>query len=287
MLVSKCAGPNVVQLGVDTSGLGRRMLAIFDPDVPTLHVIELSTSDDVVVGTLRIARTTFRDAAECSDDCDRLLQFPLPNDVIVDGYHMANHALFRYQFGRRDALMLTRYAFRKMRKAGYGPAIVLDLSQWDGKTPGTDVGKPRHHSHKRGIDIDVSLYDNAAVARLRPFCDTKAARLRNKEFELIYSANDAELSASDQLVCEAGRVHDFNAYAVGKMLGLLFQTGRLKVCFLDQQLILAVKAAARLLLRDGAINSDVAGLISDGTHLQKWPNHVDHVHVRFLEQDLF
>jgi hypothetical protein len=223
MAVSRCEGPQNVQLGQDTSRVGRRMLSIFDSGPSLQYVIELSTSGESVQGSLQIVRTTFRDGEKCTDDCDRLLQFPLPNDVNVDGYHMAKHALFRYQFGRRDVLMLARHTFRSMRAADYGPAIVLDLSQWDGKTPGIDVGKPRHHSHKRGIDIDVSLYDNAAVARLRAFCDTKPASFRGKNFEHVYFANGEALSTTAHLVCQTGRVHDFNAYAVTKCWGSCFR----------------------------------------------------------------
>jgi len=129
----------------------------------------------------------------------------------------------------------------------------------------------------------VSLYDNAAVARLSSFCDTKPAPFRSRNFEHVYFASEDVFARSPQLVCQTGRVHDFNAYAVTKMLGLLFQTGSLKVCFLDEQLILAVRKAAPLLLRDGAITSEIVDLLSDGKHLQEFPNHIDHVHVRFLE----
>jgi hypothetical protein len=52
-------------------------------------------------------------------------------------------------------------------------------------------------------------------------------------------------------------------------------------------LILAVREASPLLLRDGAITAEIVNLLSDGKHLQKWPHHIDHVHVRFLETRRF
>lgn len=272
-------------IGQDSQGFGRRMLSVFDPGAPKEYIIELVSRGSSVSGVLQIARTSFQDGMACQDDCSRLLQLPLPL-IHSDGYKITRHTLFRYQFGRRDVLMFIRYAAKQMSASGYGCIIPLDLSQWDGKTPGTDIGKPRHRSHRNGIDADLSLYDNAAKAQLRSFCDLQQSRAEGEEeLEIAYS-QPAEMQmplGSRPMVCRQNQVHDFNAYAIAKLLGIFFELARVKLSFLDRELMKLVIEASKLTLRDRVITKEVAKLFSDGVHFQPWPNHYDHLHIRFLQ----
>jgi hypothetical protein len=274
----------------DMSGKGRRMLSVFEPEVPMVFIVEISTTTTDVRCSLEIVRTPFADGDECERDCARLLQFPLPMDASWDGYSIPVGSRYRYQFGRRDVIMLTRHVAREMRKANYGPIRILDLSQWDGDTPGKDVGVPRHQSHKRGIDVDLSLFDNSGTARLRAYCDTKTAPMKINEgvgCEFVYSADKQPAAGSGGLVCRAGRVHDFNSYGVARMLGLFFSTGSVRLSFLDQELLLLTREACQSVLFDGLITQEIAELFSDGVHLQKLSNHFDHIHIRLKETRKF
>jgi hypothetical protein len=76
-----------------------------------------------------------------------------------DGYYIATDA--RYAYLRRDLTMLLRYAACEVarRYPGTSPIGLSDLSQADGRTPGTDVGSPRHPtSTHRGDDMDLAYY---------------------------------------------------------------------------------------------------------------------------------
>src|SRR4051794_24678162 len=99
-------------LGSDASGLGRRMLSIFDPGTPTQYMVDISTSGPSIECLFRIVRREFHDGSTCENDCAELLQLPLPVDPRIDGYRMTANTLFRYQFGRRDVIMFIRHVAR-------------------------------------------------------------------------------------------------------------------------------------------------------------------------------
>ena len=53
--------------------------------------------------------------------------------------------------------------------------------------------------------------------------------------------------------------------------------------FLDSELLSLVRDASRRLRVDGFADDRVVHQFEDGVHLQPWPNHIDHMHIRFLE----
>lgn len=84
---------------------------------------------------------------------------PRSASAIADGYYLATER--RYAFLRRDLVMLIRYAACRVarRFPGTSPIGLSDLSQSDGRTPGTDVGSPRHPtSTHTGNDMDLAYY---------------------------------------------------------------------------------------------------------------------------------
>lgn len=261
-------GQRAVVLGLTDAGSGLRLLAVHEPGGLRTHWARVDASVDSLTGArLRVVRTPFADAAGCKADCDRLLQLPLPRDPALDGYSLAG-AIYRYQFGRRDLLQYLRAAARRMASQGRRPFQVADLSQWDGLTPGTDVGAPRHASHQRGKDVDVALYGTdegtAEEAVFRSYCVVRAADggrectpgTRSGLFEPLYTA---------------------------RLLGAFYASGRVTMDFLDRELIAAVRPAASSAVADGTVAPALLPLYSDGTHLQHWPNHDNHVHVRVSE----
>jgi hypothetical protein len=160
-------------------------------------------------------------------------------------------------------VMFVRAAGHAMVAQGRNPFVPEDLSQWDGMTPGTDRGAPRHASHQRGKDVDVSLYGSDGEASWRSHCTTRAT--------------------SDGRECTPGTLSNYDARANAALIGTFFATGRVTMCFLDRELIAPTRAAVPGAVGAGLVPSSVAALYSDGTHLQHWPNHDNHVHVRVSE----
>jgi len=257
-------GEAPVPLGQTNAGEGRRHLAVLDPDGRRTYWFR-AYSPVPLTATLRLVRTPFVDGARCTSDCARLLQLPLPNDPVVDGYDIDGGTVFRYWFGRRDLVMFTRHAASRRALAGKAPFYPYDFSQWDAMTPGVDVGAPRHVSHQRGKDVDISIYGTDGNAYWRSYCTVE------------YTGDGRE--------CRSGTVTSFDAYESARELAGFFDSGRVTMSFLDRELIGKVKPAASQAASDGLIDPSLVALYGDGKHLQHWPNHDNHVHVRVSETD--
>jgi hypothetical protein len=247
------------ELGRTDAGPGLRVLAAFDPDGPRTLWARVRSAARLPDARLTVTRTPFGDGDRCAADCDRLLQLPLPNDPARDGYATANSTVFRYQFGRRDLVMFLRAAGRAMARMGRAPVVPEDLSQWDGLTPGSDTGNLRHASHQRGKDVDLSLYGADGRAPWRSYCTAR--------------------SASGGRECTPGTVMNFDAATNALMFAAYFATSRVTMCFLDRELIARVTPAAQSL----GFAPAVAAQFRDGVHLQHWPNHDNHIHIRVSE----
>lgn len=258
-------GAEPVALGLTDAGPELRTLAAFDPSGPRTFWARVTTSDPSFDGTLTITRVPFEDAATCEDDCAHLLQLPLPNEVATDGYRHTSSTVFRYQYGRRDLVMFLRHAGRTMVGLGHSSFVPEDLSQWNGETPGTDVGAPRHASHQRGKDVDVSLYGADGTSTWRSYCDAVAT--------------------GDGRECAAGTEHDLDGVANAIFFGDFLATGRVTMSFLDQELHPTFFAGADTAAAMGTLEPSLVPLFSDGVHVQHWPNHDNHIHIRVSEVD--
>jgi hypothetical protein len=76
----------------------------------------------------------------------------------MDGYYIGSS---RYRYLRRDLTMLIQYAACETarRFPGTEPIALLDLSQADGRTPGTDTGSLRHPDGTHdGSDMDLAYF---------------------------------------------------------------------------------------------------------------------------------
>jgi hypothetical protein len=264
MQVDRWDGRRPVELGRTDAGPGLRTLAVLDQGPPRTFWARVRTTGAAPTSaTLRVTRTPFQEGSRCASDCARLLQLPLPNDARVDGYAHASTTVFRYQFGRRDLLMFVRHAARTMARAGRAPVVPEDLSQWDGMTPGTDVGRLRHSSHQRGKDVDISLYGLDGLAPWRSYC-TVAVTSEGRE-------------------CRPSTVANYDGVLNAVMFSQIFATERVTMCFLDRELITVTRAGASAAARMGTLAAGTLPLFSDGQHLQHWPNHDNHIHVRVTE----
>ncbi len=171
----------------------------------------------------------------------------------------------RYQHGRRDLIMLTRYAAQRMVGFAVGPIYPEDFSQWDGETPGTDTGWLRHGSHQRGKDVDISLYGTDGLAFWRSFCD-----------EIDRSSGGRE--------CVAETVSDnYDASMNAILFAGFYESGRVTYGFLDRELIAVTAPAADLLAEMETIEPSLAQYFG-GRTLTHWRNHDNHIHVRVSEE---
>lgn len=258
-------GTAATSLGLTDAGPGLRTLAAFDPSGPRTFWARVTTPTGAsLAATLAITRVPFEDAATCAADCAHLLQLPLPNDAALDGYAPRAGTVFRYQYGRRDLVMFIRHAGQHMSALGMQPIVPGDLSQWNGETPGNDVGAPRHVSHQRGKDVDISLYGLDGVSVWRSYCTTA--------------------TTSGGRECLPGTIHDYDGTANAVFFGDFFATGSVTMCFLDEELHAATIAGADAAVIAGDLEASLVPLYVDGTHLQHWPNHDNHIHIRVAEE---
>ncbi|AKF04073.1 hypothetical protein DB32_001222 [Sandaracinus amylolyticus] len=258
-------GARAVSLGVTDAGPELRTLAVFDPSEPRTFWARVTSDARTLPATLAITRVPFEDGATCELDCARLLQLPLPNDPARDGYATSASTVFRYQYGRRDLLMFLRHAGRRLVSLGMQPFVPEDLSQWDGRTPGEDVGAPRHASHQRGKDVDLSLYGLDGRSEWRSYC-TVVRTDRGRE-------------------CVPGTISGYDGFANAVFFGDFFATGRVTNCFLDQELIGETVSGADEALTAELVAEELLPMYADGAHLQHWPNHDNHIHVRVSEAE--
>jgi hypothetical protein len=127
-----------------------------------------------------------------------------------------------------------------------------------------DVGALRHASHQRGKDVDLSLYGQDGLAVWRSYCTTER------------TSNGRE--------CIAGTRKNFDGAQNALVFASHLESGRVTMSFLDRELIPAVRAAASELSSTGGIDPAFVALYSDGRHIQHWPNHDNHIHVRVSEE---
>ncbi len=258
-------GDEAISLGLTDAGPGLRTLAVFDDSGPRTFWARVTTELPSLDATLTITRVPFEDGPMCFEDCARLLQMPLPNDAAIDGYATRSSTVFRYQYGRRDLLMYVRHAGQRIAAMGMAPLIPEDFSQWDGLTPGTDVGATRHASHQRGKDVDIALHGLDGRNEWRTYCEPE--------------------STADGRECVPGTITNYDGTANAIWFGDIFASGRVTMCFLDRELHPATITGAEEASLVGELDEDLVPLFDDGVHLQHWPNHDNHIHVRVSESD--
>lgn len=263
--IDRWDGANPAELWRTDGGNGIRVLAVFDPRGPRSFWVRARSSVRLTSARLTVTRTPFADGPRCAADCARLLQLPIRVDRDEDGYDHTLGTVMRYQFGRRDLLMFVRWAGRQMAAQGRSYFVPEDLSQWDGATPGQDRGAPRHASHQRGKDVDLSLYGTDGQAPWRSYCTTR--------------------SENGGRECVAGTVRGYDPVANAAAFAPFFATGRVTMCFLDRELINATRDALPSATAMGLIPPPAAPRYRDSSGLQHWPNHDNHIHVRVSEAE--
>lgn len=205
----------------------------------------------------------------------------LPMPIERRGGYVLQHP-HRYQFVRADVAAALRAAFRQTRvRFGEHALAVGDASQWDGERPATDLGKPRHISHRGGRDVDVAIpIKSGGVARIERRCEGVMVEER-------------------ELRCAPGTLKNVDGMRLAYLLGLLIdgptpggahvpdakrRPGPIAVVetiFTDQIYIDEIRRALEVLRRKRWIHDEAYGALGEDGLLRPSPWHTDHVHIRF------
>ncbi len=260
--VDRWSGNTPVSIGSTADGSGLRVLAVRDAGATRTFWVRIASAGALTSAALGVTRTSFSEGIKCTSDCAKLLQLPLPNDKQIDGYGVTGSPA-RYQFGRRDMVMFIRHVAGEMAKTGHSAIEVADVSQWNGETPGADVGALRHLSHQRGKDVDLSLYGLDKKSAWRSYCTTE--------------------TTSEGTTCKKGTATNFDAYTNAWFFGQFYASDRVTYMFLDQVLIDEVNPQVAQVIKDGHVSASYAAFYTDAKHLAHWRNHANHVHIRVSE----
>ncbi len=147
---------------------------------------------------------------ECTEeDCDSLVQMPGPHAPAASsalepfGYQLVSGE--RYHWVRKDLSKLLAWAICEVKNKfpQVTPIDVSDMSQADGKTPGTDVGKPRHPetTHIKGQDIDIAYYQIDGMNNYQIVCGDGSDTNKNGQ---PAKYNDGYFCTTDQNIVDWG-----------------------------------------------------------------------------------
>ncbi|MBI5502805.1 MAG: hypothetical protein HY907_21350 [Deltaproteobacteria bacterium] len=229
------------------------------------------------------AEATWTDGRSCAaagfDDCEgrrgeELALHPFPPADASDPYVGARYefdAEGRYLYARREVIMAVRHALHGTNEVFPfdAPLGILDASQADGMTPGTDAGDPRHpaSSHSQGGNIDLAYFQTSPDNRSRIVC------------------GDGSVHEDGYCSDEAATLHTVDLRREAYFLAMLadFDDGnRLRVIGVDKVLAPPLAEELDRLAADGLITEKLRdrtkGRLASG---DGWPYHHHHVHVSF------
>lgn len=216
---------------------------------------------------------------ECSGpECGDLVQVPGSFDPTSPEARAAGYfkdAKEKYSFLQRSLALVVAHAACETaaRFPGTNPIGLLDLSQADGLTPGTDVGSPRHPTTThRGRDLDIAYYQTDGLNDGQIVCgdgsDTNGNGSPGKY-------NDGYFCTTDQNIVDWPR----QAYFFAKMA----VTGRVRVFGVDRTLDDDFQIHLDALFANGEISRgehDRALRLGTGS-AGGWQYHHHHVHLSY------
>jgi len=231
----------------------------------TVKVIGYNGANDEYDITVRVA--SFHDGLDCdsyypdsagdeSGQCNRIMQFPQGNEQ-ADGYWVNHQA--HYSNLRREVAYLVRYAAAEVAREfpDTGPLGLLDMSQWDGDTPGRMDGQLRHPegTHVEGNDIDIAYYMNSGN-----------------------NLGGYACSSHDQYFCN-GDANLMDTERTTYFLAKLFESSMVRVIGIDPAVADKVLPMAYTLQDDGLITSSIRSKFSSRlAYGEGWPFHHHHMH---------
>jgi hypothetical protein len=221
---------------------------------------------------------------DCMTDCKTIVAFDGPVDAsdpaaITAGYYDGSEP--RYMFARRDFAMALQWAFAQtaLKFPDTHPVYVSDIGQEDGKTPGVDVGDPRHplDAHINGHDADIAYYQRMPDNDYRIICGDGSDNNGNGQ---PGKYNDGYFCTTDENVVDMPR----HAY----FLGMVAENPLYHVTGVDETLPQQIWDAADALAGNGTMDPRVAYKINHGLaygNIDLWPFHHHHCHVQLWNPD--
>lgn len=197
--------------------------------------------------------------------CNRIMQFPQTNSD-DEGYFVEHEP--HYSSLRREVAYLVRWAARETAAQfeDTEPLGLLDMSQWDGDTPGRMRGQLRHPegTHVYGNDIDISYYSLSPGNGGKIIC-----------------------SQDDNYFC-TGPADDLDVDRTTYFLAMLMESDYVRVAGVDPEVAELVEPRAYELQDEGLISNrqrqKVQGLMAYG---DGWPFHHHHIHLSWQWEDGF
>ena len=193
----------------------------------------------------------------------QIQQFPQANSF-DDGFIVSHEA--HYSNLRREVAYLVQYAASETAKAfpGTKPLGLLDMSQYDGDTPGRMVGQLRHPegTHVYGNDIDIAYYQTG---------DDNLGRAVCPQHDNYFCTGAASLLDAER-----------TTYFMVKLL----ESSNVRVIGVDPVIADAIFDAASDLKEQGLISSaDRSRLRSRLAYGDGWPFHHHHLHLSWEWED--
>ena len=250
---------NQKRLNQSDSGLNYERVAVLDAAAtePRTYVLEVSGYQGGF-GDYTIATRSFpyEEAKDCAgDDCKRIMQFPAPH---VEDHYRFDSAT-EYQNARRELIMLVRYALQKTyeRYPDQEPLGLIDMSERDGKTPGSAYDDLRHPegTHVEGNDMDIAYFQTGPNNRARTICP------------------------DDGYFCTS-ETNTLNAEVQAYFMAQLFSSTNVRVIGVDTTFVDDLQIAAESLKQSGAISN--AQRMSFDNYIgygSGWPFHQHHLHL--------
>lgn len=190
------------------------------------------------------------------------------------GYYKSSPA--RYSYLRKDLTMLLAYAACEMQRRfpGTTPVALGDLSQADGRTPGTDVGSLRHGSTTHtGNDMDIAYFQTDGANNYQIVCGDGSDENGNGEMGRY---NDGSFCTTDMNIVDWERE--------GYWFAKLAESPLTRVFGLDQTFPDDILAQAQRLLMRGEISNEVYDRMTTLGYgaAGGWQFHHHHSHMSYL-----
>jgi hypothetical protein len=214
----------------------------------------------------------------CSTGCADIVAMPGSFDPASaqakkDGYYIGT--LKKYAYLRKHITLVIAWSACEVarRHPGTMPLAIQDMTQVDGKTPGTDVGSPRHPTTTHtGSDVDISYYQTDGDNDVQIVCgdgsDTNSNGRPGKY-------NDGYFCTTEKNIVDWAR----EVWFFAKMA----DTTRVRVFGIDQTMPAKFTSGADALYKAGDISAGVKsrmtilGYGSSGG----WQFHHHHTHMSY------
>lgn len=227
--------------------------------------------------SIEIRTSSWHEGLDCDDfyededptdeggPCNRIMQFPQTNDP-SEGYFVEHEP--HYSSLRREVAYLVRWAARETA-AEFGdtePLGLLDMSQWDGDTPGRMRGQLRHPegTHVYGNDIDIAYYSLSEGNGGKIVCPS------HDNYFCTSAASDLDV--------------DRTTFFMAKLV----ESDHVRVMGVDPEVAELVSEKAWEMRDDDLISNTQRGLVQGlMAYGDGWPFHHHHIHLSWDWEDGF